>query len=77
MGGAPGFDLAVTLLRRGIDVIGTDASPLAPGLFISGIIPRVTASADNPGYPAELLGLCAELRPAALFFAVEHKHCPR
>jgi carbamoyl-phosphate synthase large subunit len=71
--GAPGFDLAVSLLRRGIDVIGTDVSPLAPGLLIPGIIPLVTASADSPGYPAELLGLCSELRPAALFSAVEHE----
>jgi carbamoyl-phosphate synthase large subunit len=73
VGGAPGFDLAVSLLKRGIDVIGADADPLAPGLLIPGIIPRVTASADSPGYPAELLGLCAELRPAALFSAVEHE----
>lgn len=29
VGGAPGFDLAVALLRRGIDVIGADADPLA------------------------------------------------
>jgi carbamoyl-phosphate synthase large subunit len=34
VGGAPGFDLAVGLLRRGIDVIGLDADPLAPGLLI-------------------------------------------
>lgn len=73
VGGAPGFDLAVALLRRGIDVIGADADPLAPGLLIPGIVPRVTASADSPGYPAELLGLCSELRPAALFSTVEHE----
>jgi carbamoyl-phosphate synthase large subunit len=71
VGGAPGFDLAVSLLRRGIEVAGLDADPLAPGLLIPGIIPRVTASADSPGYPAALLGLCRELRPAALFCAVE------
>jgi carbamoyl-phosphate synthase large subunit len=39
VGGAPGFDLAVSLLRRGIDVIGLDADPLAPGLLIPGITP--------------------------------------
>lgn len=73
VGGAPGFDLAVSLLKRGIDVIGADADPLAPGLLIPGIIPRLTPSADSPGYPAELLGLCQELRPGALFSAVEHE----
>ncbi|MGH3247761.1 MAG: hypothetical protein ACRDOI_16390 [Trebonia sp.] len=70
VGGAPGFDLAVALLKRGLDVIGADADPLAPG---PGIIPKVTAAADSPGYPAELLGLCSELRPAALFSTVEHE----
>ena len=73
VGGAPGFDLAVSLLRRGIAVIGADADPLAPGLLIPGIIPRVTARAGSPGYPADLLGLCAELRPAALFSTVERE----
>jgi carbamoyl-phosphate synthase large subunit len=33
----------------------------------------VTASAGSPGYPAELLALCAELRPVALFSTVEHE----
>jgi carbamoyl-phosphate synthase large subunit len=73
VGGAPGFDLAVSLLRRGFGVIGLDADPLAPGLLIPGIIPRVTAAAGSPGYPAQLLGLCRELRPAALFSTVEHE----
>jgi carbamoyl-phosphate synthase large subunit len=73
VGGAPGFDLAVSLLKRGIDVIGIDADPLAPGLLIPGVIPKVTAAADNLGYPAELLDLCQELRPAALFSTVEHE----
>ena len=53
--------------------IGLDADPLAPGLLIPGIIPRVTASAAGPRYLAELLGLCSELRPAALFSTVEHE----
>lgn len=73
VGGAPGFDLAAGLLKRGIDVIGLDADPLAPGLLIPGITPRVTASAGSPGYPADLLGLCQELRPSALFSTVEHE----
>jgi carbamoyl-phosphate synthase large subunit len=73
VGGAPGFDLSVSLLRRGIEVIGTDADPLAPGLLIPGIIPRVIASSADPGYPAGLLALCRELRPTALFSTVEHE----
>jgi len=71
VGGAPGFDLAAGLLRRGIDVIGLDADPLAPGLLIPGIIARVAASSADPDFPASLLGLCRELRPAALFSTVE------
>lgn len=73
VGGAPGFDLAISLLRRAIEVIGLDADPLAPGLLIPGIIPRVASGADSPGYPAELLSLCRELRPAALFTTVEQE----
>jgi carbamoyl-phosphate synthase large subunit len=73
VGGAPGFDLAVSLLRRGVDVIGLDADPLAPGLLIPGIIGWVAASAADSGYPASLLSLCRELRPAALFSTVEHE----
>lgn len=73
VGGAPGFDLAVSLLRRGIHVIGLDASPLAPGLLIPGITPRVTTPAGDPGYRAEMLGLCRELRPTAPFSTVEHE----
>jgi carbamoyl-phosphate synthase large subunit len=73
VGGAPGFDLAISLLRRGIEVIGTDADPLAPGLLIPGILPRITAAAADPGYCAGLLAICRDLRPAALFSTVEHE----
>jgi carbamoyl-phosphate synthase large subunit len=68
-----GFDLAVSLLKRGIGVIGLDADPLAPGLFIPGITSQVTAGADDPAYPAELLGLFQQLRPDSLFSTVEHE----
>lgn len=71
VGGAPGFDLATGLLKRGIGVIGVDADPLAPGLLIPGIVPRLTAIAADPEYAATLLDLCQELRPAALFSTVE------
>lgn len=73
VGGAPGFDLAVSLLRRGRNVIGADADPLAPGLLVPGLVPRVTAGAGSPHYPAELLSLCSDLGPAALFSTVEHE----
>jgi hypothetical protein len=35
------------LLRRGIEVIGLDAGPLASGLLIPGVTPKVTARADK------------------------------
>lgn len=73
VGGAPGFDLAARLLELGNEVIGTDADPLATGLLIPGIIPSVTAPATDPAYATALLRLCRELRPDALFSAVEHE----
>jgi carbamoyl-phosphate synthase large subunit len=73
VGGAPGFDLAVSLLRRGIQVIGADASPLAAGLLLPGIIPHVTAAAADSGYRAALLAMCRDLQPDALFSTVEHE----
>lgn len=71
--GGGGFDSAVSLFERGIGVIGLDADPLAPGLLIPGITAQVTAGADDPAYPAELLGLFRQLRPDALFSTVEHE----
>jgi carbamoyl-phosphate synthase large subunit len=73
VGGAPGFDLAVSLLRRGLEVIGADASPLAPGLLIPGIIPALAPAAGSAGYVPQMLALCQEQHPAALFSAVEHE----
>jgi carbamoyl-phosphate synthase large subunit len=73
VGGAPGFDLAASIVRRGVQVVGVDADPLAAGLHIPGIIPRLMPPAEGPGYPAALLELCLELKPDALFSAVEHE----
>lgn len=71
VGGAPGLDLARALLGRGIAVIGCDSDPMAAGLALPGITARVSVPAGAPGYRAWLTGLCRQLRPAALFSAVE------
>jgi len=73
VGGAPGFDLAARLLDLGAEVIGADADPLASGLLIDGIIPRVLPPAADPSYEEALTGLCRDLRPAGLFSTVEHE----
>ncbi|GAA2523929.1 ATP-grasp domain-containing protein [Streptomyces longisporus] len=73
VGGAPGLDLALELLRRGHEVIGVDADPLAPGLLAPGIIARVTTRADDPRYGEHLLALCRELKPHGMIPIVEHE----
>lgn len=73
IGGAPGFDLARSLMRLGCHIIGTDANPLASGLLLPGIIPRTMAPAGHPDYSAGLLELCHELRPDAIVSTVEQE----
>ncbi|MCJ0868018.1 ATP-grasp domain-containing protein [Streptomyces sp. AP-93] len=73
VGGAPGFDLARALLRLGCDVIATDSDPLAPGLLLPTVTPRVTTAAADERYRADLLRLCAELRPDAIISTVERE----
>jgi carbamoyl-phosphate synthase large subunit len=73
VGGAPGFDLATRLLDLGAEVIGADADPLASGLLIDRIIPRVLPPATEPSFEAALTGLCRDLRPAGMFSTVEHE----
>lgn len=71
VGGAPGLDLARSLIRLGCQVIGTDANPLASGLVLPGLAPRTTPSADDPAFREALLSLCRDLRPDALISTVE------
>ncbi|MEV6796513.1 ATP-grasp domain-containing protein [Streptomyces sp. NPDC051320] len=73
VGGAPGFDLARALMRLGCHVIAGDSNPLAPGLLLPDVTPRVTAPAAHPSYRAGLLRLCGELRPHAILSAVEQE----
>jgi carbamoyl-phosphate synthase large subunit len=73
VGGAPGFDLARTLMRLGCRVIGTDTNPLAPGLALPGLTPRTTPPGDDPTFRDALLGLCRDLRPDALISTVERE----
>ncbi|MEU5763212.1 ATP-grasp domain-containing protein [Nocardia sp. NPDC047648] len=71
VGGQPGFDLARRLLELNCDVIATDADPLANGLLLPGVTPRLTPPVTAADYTSRLLGLCRETRPDALWSAVE------
>ncbi|MFJ9442755.1 ATP-grasp domain-containing protein [Kitasatospora sp. NPDC101235] len=73
VGGAPGLDLALTLLKLGHEVIGTDSNPLAPGLLAPGITARTIARADSPLYAADLMELVHDLKPDALMCCVENE----
>ncbi|WP_434590551.1 ATP-grasp domain-containing protein [Streptomyces sp. A5-4] len=73
VGGAPGFDLARSLIRLGCHVIATDSSQHAPGLLLPEVTPRITTPANQAGYRAGLLRLCAELRPDAVLSNVEQE----
>lgn len=71
VGGQPGFDLTRRLLELGCDVIATDADPLANGLLLPGVTPRLTPPVTADDYPDEMLALCRETRPDALWPTVE------
>ncbi|WRZ87723.1 ATP-grasp domain-containing protein [Streptomyces sp. NBC_01007] len=73
VGGAPGLDLAMELLKLGHEVIGTDSNPLAPGLLTPGITARTVARADSPNYARDLRQLCADLGVEGLVSTVEHE----
>ncbi|MGW4784956.1 ATP-grasp domain-containing protein [Streptomyces sp. NPDC004230] len=73
VGGAPGFDLVRSLMRLGCHVIAADCVPLANGLRLPEVTPRVTVPASDPGYRSAMLRLCADLRPHALVSTVEQE----
>lgn len=73
VGGAPGFDLARSLLRLGCEVIATDCDPYAPGLLLPSVTPRVTAPAADEAYRADLLRACSEFHPHAIMSTVEQE----
>ncbi|WP_068056309.1 ATP-grasp domain-containing protein [Nocardia xishanensis] len=58
IGGQPGFDLARRLHQLGATVIGVDADPLANGLLIDGIEPRLCPHVTDPRYGESLVKLC-------------------
>lgn len=66
VGGAPGFDLARMVQHAGYQVIGTDAHPLAAGLFLPGLTARLVPLSGDDRYADQLLGICRSERPAAL-----------
>lgn len=73
VGGAPGFDLARSLLRLGCEIIAADSNALAPGLLLPSVTPRTTAPASHADYRACLLRVCGELRPDAILSTVEQE----
>ncbi|MCZ7458239.1 ATP-grasp domain-containing protein [Streptomyces sp. WMMC940] len=73
VGGAPGFDLARSLMRLGREVIAADADALASGLRLEGVTARTMAPAGHPDYVSGLLALCREVRPDALLSTVEQE----
>lgn len=73
VGGAPGLDLARCLTSLGCHVIATDAHPLAPGLLLAGVTPRVLPAAGHPAFAEELLRACRDLRPDGLVSCVEQE----
>ncbi|HZU55676.1 MAG TPA: ATP-grasp domain-containing protein [Actinocrinis sp.] len=73
VGGAPAFDLARLLLRAGHEVIAADCDHLAPGLLIPGAVARLTAQCTDARYERDLLELCEQLHPDAIFSGVEQE----
>ncbi|TLS45682.1 ATP-grasp domain-containing protein [Streptomyces montanus] len=73
VGGAPGFDLARSLMRHRCQVIAADCDPYAIGLRLPEVTPRITVPILDPGYQSGMLRLCAELRPDALVSTVEQE----
>jgi carbamoyl-phosphate synthase large subunit len=72
VGAAPGFALTRSLTRLGHQVIAVDANPLAPGLLLRGVVPRVTPLAADPGYPSAVTELCRELAVDAVVAGIEN-----
>ncbi|MGA5635041.1 ATP-grasp domain-containing protein [Streptomyces lydicamycinicus] len=73
VGGAPGFDLARSLLRLGCKVLAADADPYAAGFLLPETTAHVLPPAMDPGYRASMLRLCANARPDAILSTVERE----
>jgi carbamoyl-phosphate synthase large subunit len=72
VGANPGFGLCRSLLRLGHQVIAVDANPLAPGLQLDDVVPRVIPRADDPDYPDTVAGLCRDLAVDAIVVGIEN-----
>jgi len=71
VGAAPALGLARSLTRRGHEVVAADADPLAPGLLLPGVIPRVVPLAADPGYPDAVVRVCRNLAVDAVVAGIE------
>lgn len=76
VGANPGFGLARSLIRRGHHVIAADANPLAPGLLLPGVLPRVTPLATHPNYPHVMAEMCRDLAVDAVVAGIENDLAP-
>lgn len=72
VGANPGFGLTRSLLRLGHQVVAADANPLAPGLLLTDVIPRVTLRANDPGYGSTMAELCRDLAVDAIVVGIEN-----
>ncbi|KMS74182.1 hypothetical protein ACM01_14755 [Streptomyces viridochromogenes] len=72
VGANPGFGLTRSLTRLGHQVIAADANPLAPGLLLPGVEPRVTPLATDPDYPHVMAELCRDLAVDAVVAGIEN-----
>jgi len=71
VGAAPGLGLARSLTHRGHEVVAADADPLAPGLLLPDVTPRVVPLAADPGYPDAMVRLCRDLAVDAVVAGIE------
>ena len=72
VGANPGFGLTRSLTRLGHQVIAADADPLAPGLLLPGVEPRVTPLAADPDYPHVITDMCRDLTVDAVVAGIEN-----
>ncbi|MEU9662821.1 ATP-grasp domain-containing protein [Streptomyces chartreusis] len=72
VGANPGFALTRSLTRLGHQVIAADANPLAPGLLLPEVLPRVTPLAADPDYAHFMAALCRDLAVDAVVACIEN-----
>ncbi|MEU0123593.1 ATP-grasp domain-containing protein [Streptomyces albidoflavus] len=72
VGANPGLGLARSLTRLGHQVIATDANPLAPGLLLPDVIPRLIPHTDAREYADALAEICRDHDVEAVVAGIEN-----